>query len=97
MEALITYLQNNPIVGAALALVIGLFIGSLFKKLIKAALFLGIVAIVTLYIVQEKASEEWRERADVILKRAEEAAKEVGEQYLEKGKEALEEHLPPSE
>ena len=95
MEALIAYVESNPLVGASMALLIGLFIGSLFKKLIKAALILGIVAIAAFYIVQERASEEWRTRADVILKKAEEAAKEYGHEYLEKGKEAIEGHLPP--
>ena len=95
MEALIAYVESNPLVGASLALLIGLFIGSLFKRLIKAALFLGIVAIAALYIVQERASEEWRGRADIILKKAEEAAKEYGQEYLEKGKDALEDHLAP--
>ena len=97
MEALAEYLRNNPVVGAGLALLIGLFVGSLFKRLIKAALFLGVVAIAVLYIVQEKASEEWRARADMILKKAEEAAVDYGKEAIEKGRDVLEGHLPPSE
>ena len=93
MDVLIPYLQNNPVFGAVLALLIGLFIGSLFKKLIKAALFLGFVFLVGLYIAHDKASEEWRAQADVLLKKAEDAARAYGQDALEKGKDALEERL----
>ena len=68
-----------------------------FKRLIKAALFLGVVALAVLYIVQEKASEEWRARADMILKKAEEAAVDYGKDAIEKGRDVLEEHLPSRE
>jgi len=97
MEALIEYLKAHPLAAVVLALVIGLFIGSLFKKLIKAALILGIILLVGLYFTHEQASEEWRAEADMLLKKAEEKAREYGQEALEKGQEALEEHLPDKE
>ena len=90
MEALIQYLEVHPLAAVVLTLMVGLFVGSLFKKLVKAALFLGIILVVGLYLTQQQASEEWRVRADALLKKAGEKAREYGQEALEKGKDALE-------
>ena len=97
MEALIAYLKAHPLIAVLLALVVGLFIGSLFKKLVKAALVLGVISLLALYFVYQQASEDWRTRADLLLEKAEEKAREYGQEALEKGREALEEHLPEKE
>ena len=89
MEALILYLEAHPLAAVVLALMVGLFVGSLFKKLVKAALILGIVLVVGLYFTHQQASEEWRVRADALLKKAGEKAREYGQEALEKGKDAL--------
>jgi len=90
MEALILYLEAHPLAAVVLALMVGLFVGSLFKKLVKAALILGIVLVVGLYFTHQQASGEWRVRADALLKKAGEKAREYGQEALEKGKDALE-------
>ena len=88
MEALIQYLEVHPLAAVVLALIVGLFVGSLFKKLVKAALFLGIILVVGLYLTHQQASEEWRVRADALLNKAGEKAREYGQEALEKGKDA---------
>ena len=90
MEALILYLEAHPLAAVVLALMVGLFVGSLFKQLVKAALILGIVLVVGLYFTHQQASEEWRVRADALLEKAGEKAREYGQEALEKGKDALE-------
>ena len=89
MEMLIAYLRDNPLIGVGLALLVGMIIGSVFKKLLKLAFWLGLLFLAGLYLTHRDAKEEWQTGADALKKQGEELLKMAGEKAVEYGEEAL--------
>ena len=104
MDLLIFYLREHPLIGVGLALLVGMIVGSVFKKLLKLAFWLGLVFCAGLYLTHRDAEQEWKARAEEIksqgeelLKMAGEKAMEYGEEALVKGKTALEKRMQEGE
>ena len=89
MDLLIGYLREHPLIGVGLALLVGMIVGSVFKKLLKLAFWLGLIFLVGLYLTHRDAEQEWQTRAAEIKKQGEELLKMAGEKAVEYGEEAL--------
>ena len=104
MEILTAYFREHPLIGIGLALLVGMIVGSVFKKLLKLAFWLGLIFLVGLYLTHREAEQEWQMRAnelkrqsEELLKMAGEKAVEYGEKALDKGKSALEKRMQESD
>lgn len=90
-EALLAYLQAHPLIAVALAVLGVMVLGSIIRKLIKAALILALVLLAGLYWTNRQASsDEWLARLADLQRRGEELLDEGierGRQAVEKGKE----------
>jgi ElaB/YqjD/DUF883 family membrane-anchored ribosome-binding protein len=100
MDLLISYLREHALIGVGLALLVGMIVGSIFKKLLKLAFWLGLIFLAGLYLTHRDAEHEWQARAhalkrqgEELLKMAGEKAVEYGEEALDKGKSALEKRM----
>jgi ElaB/YqjD/DUF883 family membrane-anchored ribosome-binding protein len=100
MDPLITYFQAHPLIALGLALLVGLLCGSILRKLMRLAFWLGLVLLIGLYFTHRAAQEDWRTRAEILrehgaelLKKAGEQVKKYGEDALEGGKRVIEKEL----
>jgi len=88
MDLLIAYLREHPLIGVGLALLVGMIVGSVFKKLLKLAFWLGLIFLAGLYLTHRDA-EEWQVQADALKRQGQELLKMAGEKAIEYGGEAL--------
>lgn len=100
MEPLITYLQSHPLIALGLVLLVVLLFGSILRRLLRVAFWLGLVLIIGLYFTHRSAQEEWRTSAEKLgeqgvewLKKAGEQVKKYGGEALEEGKKVIEKEL----
>ena len=79
MEAMIEYFQAHPLIGLGLALLVGMILGSLLKRLLKLAFWLGLIFLAGLYLTHREAEAEWQVKADELRRQGEELLKMAGE------------------
>lgn len=91
MDPLIAYFQAHPLIALALALLVGLFLGSIVRKLLRLAFWLGLLFLVGLYFTNRAAQEEWRAKADMLREQGVELLRKAGEQVRKYGGDALDE------
>jgi len=101
LDAMIQYLETHPLLAVGLVVLVVLCLGSLIRKLVKAAFILLLIFLAGLYWThREASSEEWKarleqlkEKGQKVLDEAAEMAKEKGKEALEKGKKEVEKQL----
>ena len=87
IDAIIVYLESHPLAAVGLVVLAVMVLGSIIKKLVKAAAILILIFLAGLYWTNHEASsDEWRTQFEKLKKQA----TELGEEALEKGEEALE-------
>jgi ElaB/YqjD/DUF883 family membrane-anchored ribosome-binding protein len=91
MDPLIAYFQAHPLITLGLALLVGLILGGIVRKLLRLAFWLGLFFLVGLYFTNRAAQEEWRAKADVLREQGAELLRKAGEQVRKYGGEALDE------
>ena len=91
MDPLIAYFQAHPLIALGLALLVGLILGSIVRKLLRLAFWLGLFFLVGLYFTNRAAQEEWRAQADLLREQGAELLRKAGEQVRKYGGEALDE------
>ena len=108
IDALIAYLEANPLVAVVLTVLVVLVLGSIIKKLLKVAFILAVIFLAGLYWTNRQASsDEWKVHLDALKKKgakllesgaekAAEKAVEEGKKAIEKGKEEVEKQLSES-
>ena len=87
IDAIIIYLESHPLAAVGLVVLAVMVLGSIIKKLVKAAVILILIFLAGLYWTNHEASSaDWRTQFEKLKKKA----TEFGEEALEKGEEALE-------
>ncbi len=87
IDALIVYLESHPLAVMGLVVLAVMVLGSIVKKLMKAAILLILIFLAGLYWTSHEASsDEWQTQFEKLKKKA----TKLGEEALEKGEEALE-------
>ena len=86
IDAIIIYLESHPLAAVGLVVLAVMVLGSIIKKLVKAAVILILIFLAGLYWTNHEASsDEWQTQFEKLKKKA----TKLGEEALEKGEEAL--------
>ncbi len=82
---LVAYMQAHPLLAAALLVLVAMVLGSLLRRLLKAAVVLGLVLLAVLYWTHRQAEVNWQQEMLEWRRRA----TELGQSTLEEGRSLL--------
>ena len=91
VDALIAYLEANPLVAVVLTVLVVMVLGSIIKKLVKIAFILAVIFLAGLYWTNRQASsDEWKVQLEALKKKGEQLLEKGAEKAVEEGKKAIE-------